>query len=312
MVERSWPWPGTTIGDAGPYSADDWDDMFERRFGSGTAPYGSRGVIRNWANELEVTDGGANTADVDTGAALVHGKHYDNDAVVNVVGIPAAPGGPGATWRQDTIFLRQVWATQTTRIYRHQNSTPETAYETPASVDGNVWYVPLAAVRINAAGAITLVTDLRDYVSDLMQPKEVSLEPSPYVPAGTAWTAFNGHVGLMRDDAGELARFEFKIPSDFLDDVEAYVVLAIDGLSQFDWTFYAEGAQCDGASIDRWSDSTTADNVDPELGFTCIDVSAAFDSGLLLADDIVGCRLVLDVVDAPEDISAVLLVFRYM
>jgi len=168
MTERSWPWPGVALGDAGPYSDDEWDDMFEMRFGSGEgADYRNRGVIRNWANELEVIDPSiANQVNVDTGAALVHGKHYDNDAVVNIVGIPNS----GAPWREDTILLRSLWATQTIRIYRHQNTGGDgVGYEIPASVDGTVWYIPLAAVRIDAAGAILSVTDLREYAYHRMQ-----------------------------------------------------------------------------------------------------------------------------------------------
>lgn len=168
MSEESWPWPGTTVGDAGPYSDDDWDNMWETLYGSGVAPYNNKGVIRNWLNELAVTSPGVNAANVATGAALVHGKFYRNTAVVNVVGIPSAPGGAGHTWREDLICVRSSWVAQTIRVYRHANPADEVAYPAPTQTDGTCWEIPLAAVRINAAGTITLITDLREFAYNLM------------------------------------------------------------------------------------------------------------------------------------------------
>lgn len=159
MTQRSWPWPGTTVGDAGPYSADEWDDMFEMRFGSGAAPFNNMGVLPRWANELEVTDPVvANRVDVDTGAAIVHGKHYDNDAVVNVF-VATSVGA----WREDLICLRAVWALEYVQIARHSNPADGVAYPAPTQTDGVTWEIPLAAVRIDNAGVILSVTDLREY-----------------------------------------------------------------------------------------------------------------------------------------------------
>lgn len=165
MAEESRPWAGTTLGDAGPYSADDWDDVWGILFGSEAAPFNNQGVIGDWLNELEVTDGGANIADVDTGAALAHGKFYRNTAIVNL----AIPNSVGA-WREDLVCLRSSWAAQTIRIYRHANPADGVGYPAPTQTDGSCWEIPLAAVRINNAGAITLITDLREYVHHLILP----------------------------------------------------------------------------------------------------------------------------------------------
>lgn len=308
MAERSWPWPGTTVGDAGPYSADKWDDMFEMRFGSGVVPYNNRGVIRNWANELEVTDGGANQADVDTGAALVHGKHYDNDAVVNVV-VPSS-SAPG-NWREDLICLRSTWIDQTIRIYRHANPGENVGYPAATQTDGLCWEIPLAAVRINDVGAITQITDLREYVSTLLQPKEIQIVPQGMEAAAMPLVTdchFGQQVAL-----NEYAHFEFVLPSDYITTIEAtlYIVAFRTAIAAVTLDIDSQGGPCDGA-LNAWTDTTSiAGILIPLYEIECVDVTAALDNVAMTARDLVGCRVEVTAIDAGEDILVAKLLFRY-
>lgn len=266
MTERSWPWPGTTVGDAGPYSDDEWDDMYEMRFGSGVAPFNNRGVIRDWANELEVTDGGVNQADVDTGAALVHGKHYDNDAVVNV----AIPNAVGA-WREDLICLQADWVTQTIRIARHANPADVVAYPAPTQTDGVTWEIPLAAVRIDNAGVITLVTDLRVWASDLLHVKMIQSDPVPF--NGAAWVNTGDHRVVELDADNEQAIFEFYVPLDFVAIRRAVVWIRNNAAGAWTYTVRMDGAECDGAQAALTDSDTGAGTVSGNV--ICMDVSAA-------------------------------------
>jgi len=147
MAEESYFWDGTT-GDASlaPYDDGELMGVFFRALLNGD---GDQGVLRGWLNELEVTDGGVDTATVLTGAGLLYGYWYETDANVNV-NINAYRGG------NCLIIVRAVWATQTARIVARAvgalTQTPGVTYE-----------IPLANVAIDGAGAITLITDTRDF-----------------------------------------------------------------------------------------------------------------------------------------------------
>jgi hypothetical protein len=155
MTEESRPWAGIITGDCGPYSDDDWDDVWEVFFGSGATPFKDHRVIRHWANELLAT-GVATPVTVQTGAAVVHGKFYKNTANVDVA-IPL----PSTATRIDRIVLRSVWATQTIRIYRIAGAEGGGAPPL-VQTDGNTWDIPLWQTSITIGGVITL-TDERNF-----------------------------------------------------------------------------------------------------------------------------------------------------
>lgn len=288
MVEVSRPWPGVTVGDAGPYSATDWATIYITLFGSsisGTVP--NRGPIRNYWNELEVSDGGANTADVAEGAALVRGIFYNNNAVVNV----AIPSSVGA-WREDLICVRGDWTLQTARIYRHANPADGVGYPAPTQAVGVTWEIPLAAVRINNVGAITLITDLRDYVSNLLQRKQLQISPQPRV-LGTALWADNSCGGAGGDHAvvdlianNDGAIFEFVVPFDFISLRSAVVYYIPNGTGTWD---YRVGSAFGGCGENRCAGLDTFNAAAVPVTtviVTCMDVLAALDG--IAVGDLVG------------------------
>ena len=145
MSETSWFWDGST-GDGGSYGHTLLMDRYFRMLAGAT---GNLGVFDGWLNELEVTDGGANTATVATGAAMVYGGFYESDAAVDVT----IPNGP----RTDLIVVRRSWANKTARITRIAG--PGAAL---TQVAGTTWDIPLAEVDVDGAGALT-ITDTREY-----------------------------------------------------------------------------------------------------------------------------------------------------
>lgn len=288
MAEFSRPWPGVTVGDAGPYTASQWDDIWGILHGAGyQALLYNRGVVRNFWNELEVTDGGANQADVAEGAGLVRGKFYYNNAPVNVV-VPSSVGA----WREDLICLRSDWTLQTVRIYRHANPADGVGYPAPTQTDGVAWEIPLAAVRINAAGAITLITDLRDYVSTLLQRKQLQISPQPRV-LGTALWADNSCGGAGGDHAvvdlianNDGAIFEFVVPFDFISLRSAVVYYIPNGTGTWD---YRVGSGFGGCGENRCAGLDTFNAAAVPVTtviVTCMDVLAALDG--IAAGDLVG------------------------
>jgi len=140
MAERSRFWdPGYT--DAVTVTDDELMDRFFRSLLNGT---GNQGVLQGWLNELEVTDGGALNAAVDTGGAILYGGWYENDSAATV----ALPNN-STVW----VVVRRSWAAATSRLTQVAAlvQNPTVTYD-----------IPLAQVT-TAGGVITLITDARDF-----------------------------------------------------------------------------------------------------------------------------------------------------
>jgi len=204
MTEWSQPWDGVAAGDAAaraPYSATEWDDMWEDTFGS----WGDCGMIRNVGGQLEVS-GIASPVVVATGAALVKGKFFRNVSAKSL-----SVASPSGATRTDYIVLRSCWGAtgicgyetyvgsgeicgpQKIRICHKQNPNEGTGVP-PALVqtDGIVWEIPLAIIDITVGGVIT-VTDARNWVRQerhrtrILDPGSAVLSAS-HVSTAIAWT----------------------------------------------------------------------------------------------------------------------------
>ena len=150
MSESSMPWEGDTggappaAGDAGPYSANAWDDMYADGFGDGVAP----GI----GSELAVS-GTSSPVTVGTGRAWVNGKYYKNTAALTI-----AVATPVAATRIDRIVLRADYTAQTVRAVRLAGVEGGAAPALTQS-DGVTWEISLATVTITTAGAITVTSE---------------------------------------------------------------------------------------------------------------------------------------------------------
>jgi len=155
MVEESYPWSGTVVGDAGPYSDDDWSDAWNTLF---CVDRTLQGYVAGVLNELAVS-GVASPVTVGSGSALVDGKFYYNSADTTVA-IPT----PAVSTRIDRIVLRKSWVAQTVRITRIEGIEGGGA---PAITqnDGTTWDIKLAQTSTTVGGVIT-VTDERSICAD--------------------------------------------------------------------------------------------------------------------------------------------------
>lgn len=159
MTERSYYWGGTTVGDASiaPYDNDEFTDIFRKMFVKDRA---IMGVLDGYGNEL-VTTGAGSPVTVDTGAAMVDGNFYENDAPLTVA-IPT----PAASTRIDRIVLRKDFAGQTVRVTRIAGVEGGSAPAITQS-DGVTWDILLYQVSITTGGAITLTKEYKFIVSPL-------------------------------------------------------------------------------------------------------------------------------------------------
>jgi hypothetical protein len=155
MAETSLPWPDTATGDgtAGAgYSDDQWSDSWRKLLLHYRA---SRGVLKDYANELAAT-GGTSPVAINTGAAMVDGKLYENTVSVNVV-IPT----PAGSTRIDRIVLRKDFAGQTVRIFKIAGAEGTGVPPAITQTDGTTWDLPLCQVSITTGGIITLTDERR-------------------------------------------------------------------------------------------------------------------------------------------------------
>ncbi len=152
MTETSFYWGGTTIGDAtdSPYDNDEFSDIWRKLFQRDRA---TQGPIDGYENELVITNPSGLTIRMDTGAALVDGKFYENDAQIDTILV-----APAVLTRIDRFVLRKSWGSQTVRMIVIAG-TEGAGVPGLTQTDGVTWDVPLAQVSITTGSVVTITSE---------------------------------------------------------------------------------------------------------------------------------------------------------
>lgn len=180
MTQISLHWDGASLGDADALTVnasdgigyrlanEDYESPFiDRMMRAVLNGTGDRGVLNNWLNEL-VVSGVGSPITVGTGAAIIYGLYYENDAALNV----AVPN-PTSDTRYDRIVVRRDWSAQTARVTRLVGV--EGAGYAPAMTQSvapggtGIYDIPLASLSITTGGVI-VVTDEREYCQFTLEP----------------------------------------------------------------------------------------------------------------------------------------------
>jgi hypothetical protein len=168
MAQISRPQGGlrATYPDSGAYTAVEWAERIAP-FHSGD-DFDDSGVIPNNANYLNCTTA-AGDITVDTGICCVHGHVLINDSAVTIS--PTHPGAP------DTYTVVAV-QNDTAVAYNTNLDTPAPyaagvpAYSTRLAIlqdttlvqNASYWMIPIFTFDINAAGAVSNLTDAREWI----------------------------------------------------------------------------------------------------------------------------------------------------
>jgi len=201
--EFSYPWPetaGPVVGDGDLYTANTWSQGFEALFG---AMASNEGVIPRAWNTLTTTAPAANVIRVQSGLAVVHGHIYWNTANNDL----APASAPAATTRKDRLVLHCDWvgaAQYTVRL----KLLAGTALNYPAltQVDDNAWENPLYSFIIDDAGAITDLTDEREYCHFGTDVSTAMIEDLAVTTGKIALLAVDtGQIALLAVATGQLA-----------------------------------------------------------------------------------------------------------
>lgn len=256
MTQTSLPWANNGIGDGQAYDDDEWSDWQRKLFSHDRT---IQGVIPGYANELEVTNPAGNTIRVATGGAVVDGKIYETDAVVdNTITTP----GAGSNYYR--VVLSKDWAAQTVRvdILGPDVSSPPTVTQT----DGTLWEVSLATVQITSGGTVT-VTDTRRYVGLTMASGLVGWQSGATndwvsTPGTTNWTPPASKIqgGLIRwtGAASATGSKSVTFPEPFMRAPAIFIQCQTSGLSTSIFASNAADFSLAFASIDG-ATLTTAD-----------------------------------------------------
>lgn len=160
MTEISIPWSGIATGHAGPYTDNDWSDVWRKLF---TIDRTVEGVLGGYANCLSITNPAGATIRVASGAGMVDGKFYENDGNIDFTIAAPAPGKN----RYDLVVLRKTMATQLVKaaiLTGVEDAAPAVPSLTQDSA--TIYEVAIAKIYITDVPVIT-ITDMR---TDLTSP----------------------------------------------------------------------------------------------------------------------------------------------
>lgn len=179
MTEKSWFWGGTSPGDASdaPYDNDEFSDVQRKLLQENRT---SQGVIEDYNNALAISNPAGNDIRVATGAALVDGKFYENDANNDT-----AIATPSVSTRIDRVVLRKSWAAQEVRI-AILPGVEGGGVPTLTQIDGVTWEIPLAQISITTAPAITITDERVDARTPLSPSSSSALSVIETIIAGGA------------------------------------------------------------------------------------------------------------------------------
>jgi len=275
MAENSYPWFDDALGDAGPYTFQEWGTLYSH---SQAQNLSNTGVLSGVLNSLEVTTTAVppDSIHVNSGAAWVDGTYYINTASVDEV-MPAAAAGAYLT------VLAKDWATQTVRV--------DTRIGALTHDDGVLWEIPLAQFDLDAAGNVTNLVDTRKFAPfpRHVQGRLSLLTGVPNQPTRTAqttlyFTPYSGNLITLPDARGGWRTINFTEPSigngalaiNTNYDVFGYLDANENLALEFSAAWASDVARADAIS---WSDGAlveTADITRLYLGTVRTDASVEF------------------------------------
>lgn len=159
MTELSRPWNGTTVGDAGPYTDEHWQEIWRNTLGLGgirgnVGVFLGSGTSPNDGLKVQAQSPTTFNVDVLMGAALVHGIFYLSDATVPLTVSANASGNA----RVDTVILSADYALQEVRLSL-KAGTPAASPVPPTLTQtaGTLWEIPIADIAV--ANGFSVITN---------------------------------------------------------------------------------------------------------------------------------------------------------
>lgn len=150
MAERSQFWTTNATGDGSAYTQSQTAEFFKAIYGN------NDGVMRGVNNELAVS-GTSSPIALATGAAVVQGFFYINDASKNITVATPVVGTTG-----HRLVLQVDWTAQTVRAVLKSSSDGVSAIPALTQTVGTTYEISLATLIVTTGGVISL-TDTRTF-----------------------------------------------------------------------------------------------------------------------------------------------------
>lgn len=152
MAEDSGVWVNSGVGDASPHTLAE-----TAKFMGILAGVAGGGVVPDYLNELTPAVNGSNV-EVGTGAAVVDGHPYLNDALRSIT--PTTPS-TGTTGRR--IVARANWAAQTVRLVEISSADGTATIPSVTQTPGTTYDLPICSYTVTTGGVIGSFLDTRTF-----------------------------------------------------------------------------------------------------------------------------------------------------
>jgi hypothetical protein len=150
MTEKSMFWGGTTIGDHGPYGADDFAEFMRALFCLNPA---TQGFLRTPTGAQFFPSVSGLEISIDSGRALVYGTLYELYPFTYLTIVD-----PGAL-RYYRVVLRKSWATKDVVLTMLGPTTP--GFPPLVQTPGVTWDLSIARLTVPSGGPIQVTNDDR-------------------------------------------------------------------------------------------------------------------------------------------------------
>lgn len=157
MTERSAPWAGTGGGHAGPYSDENWADIWKSTISDNLRP--NAGVFYRSGDgvdpalQLKATGTPSTNVVLKPGRALVDGKWYENDADLTIAVTANTSGNP----RIDRLVLRKDNSASTITAILKVGTPAGSPVAPSLTQSGSIYEIPLAQIQV--ANLFTEITN---------------------------------------------------------------------------------------------------------------------------------------------------------
>lgn len=193
MTERSFIWDSGGGGDASPHSEANTALLFGALVGDRLIS-ANKGVIRGVLNSLVPSSPGAGQVRIATGACIVDGHPYINDANVDFT-----PTTPSVNTTGHRIVARCSWSAQTVRLVDISSADGTAAIPAMTQTPGTTYDIPICSFTKSTGGVIASLADNREFAgstSDIVDALATSItNAATGVWKGYFWAPGAGCLG---------------------------------------------------------------------------------------------------------------------
>ena len=179
VTQDSRPWAGKTVGDAGPYTFEEWHQAWRALSEVEARPFAGwlSGFIPTLStpsnNSIRVTAPLQRDNTARRALAMLDGLYYrmDNSSLGDDGSEDLTIVSPSGSTRVDLVVIRADWAAQTVRLAVRAGVEGAGIEPDPVQLSGSTFELPIGSFSITTGGVITIVfSEIRSFFQVGVQP----------------------------------------------------------------------------------------------------------------------------------------------